>query len=168
MIYKEKRAFTRKEVIVPLQFTLSETQGLAVTRLLNFSQDGICFESHLPLEIDSETTIVMPDLLAKSPTPNSYAGYKMRVRWCNELKKLGDLKFGIGAQFLGKIEDLTKAKSLEVNSTCDLCDRTIEGGSICRIEGDGCICLPCYKHLEGLPEGPARESILRFIDRNII
>jgi len=168
MISTEQRAFTRNEVEVPLQYTVPETKELAVTRLLNFCQGGIYFESHLPLVPDCETTILMPDLLAKSPPPNTYAGYRVRIRWCNELKNLRDLKYGIGAQLLDKIEDLTKAKSLESNSTCDLCDGLIEGASICRLKGTGCLCLPCYKHLEGLPEGPARESILRYINRSIL
>jgi hypothetical protein len=168
MIGTEQRAFTRNAVEVSLQFKIPETEELAVTRLLNFSQGGIYFESYLPLVPDYVTTIVMPDLLAKSPAPDTYAGYRVRIRWCNELKKLRDLKYGIGAQLLEKTEELTKAKSLESNSACDLCDQLIEGGSICRIEGSGCLCLPCYKHLEGIPEGPARESILSFINRSVI
>ena len=168
MISAEQRAFTRNEVEVPLQFKRPETEELAVARLFNFSQVGIYIESHLPLVPGYETTIVMPDLLAKSPAPNTYAGYRVRIRWCNELKKLRDLRYGIGAKLLKKTEELMITKSLESNSICDLCDRLIEGGSICRIKGSVCLCLPCYKHLERSPAGPVRESILRFINRNVI
>jgi hypothetical protein len=169
MIGTEQRAFTRNKVEAPLQFKMPETEELAVTRLLNFCQGGIYFESHLPLVPDYETTIVMPDLLSKSPTSSTYACYSVRIRWCNKLKKLRDRKFGIGAQLLNKVEDdVVKAKSLESNSTCDLCDQSIIGGSVCRIEGAVCLCLPCYKHLEGLPEGPARQSILKYINRSVL
>jgi hypothetical protein len=168
MISRDQRAFNRIQVEVPLQFTMPKTEELAVTRLLNYCQGGIYFESTQPLAPDDETKIVMPDLLAKTPATNTYAGYRVRVRWCNEIKESPEPKFGIGAQLLDKIENLKKAKSLAKNSTCELCDRLIEGESICRIEGTGCLCLPCYKHLEGLPDGPAREVILRYIDRNIL
>ncbi len=168
MASAEQRAFTRNEVEVSLQFKTPETEELAVTRLLNFCQGGIYFESHLPLVPGYEKTIVMPDLLAKSPDPDTYAGYRVRIRWCDELKKLRDLRYGIGAKLLKKIEAPTKTKSLESTSICDLCDRLIEGRSVCRIKGSGCLCLPCYKHLERSPAGPARESNLKFIDRTVI
>lgn len=165
---RDQRAFNRIQVEVPLQFTMPITEDLAVTRLLNYCQGGVYFESHQPLAPDDETKIVMPDLLAESPATNTYAGYIVRVRWCNEIKKLPEPKFGIGAQLLEKIENLKKAKSLATYSTCDLCDQLIEGESVCRIEGTGCLCLPCYKHLERLPDGPTRKSILRYIERNIL
>ena len=168
MIVTEQRAFTRYKVEATLQFTMPETEKLAVTRLLNFCQGGIYFESYLPLVPDYETTIVMPDLFTNSPTSSTYACYSARIRWCSEIKELRNRKFGIGAQLFDKVEDVIKAKSLESNSTCDLCDQLIIEWSVCRIEGNVCLCLPCYKHLEGLPDGPARESIIKYINRSVL
>ena len=168
MVSIEQRAFTRNKVDVPLQYTVPKTKELAVTRLLNFCQGGIYFESHLPLAPDCETTIVIPDIFAKSPDLDTHVSYNVRIRWCKEYEEPRDSVFGIGAQLLDKIEYITKAKSLESNSTCDLCDQLIVGESVCRLEGAVCLCLPCYKHLEELPEGPARESVLRYINRSVL
>ncbi|MGA9233293.1 MAG: hypothetical protein WBV91_00595 [Desulfobacterales bacterium] len=115
-----------------------------------------------------EMTIVIPDLLAETPAPGDYASYLVRVRWCNEIKGKSTVKYGIGAKFLEKCEEPPAPGAIETyRSECDLCDREMEGENICRIDGTRCLCLQCYKHLEKIPAGPLRESILRFIDRNI-
>jgi len=118
---------------------------------------------------DYETTIVIPDLFAELPAPDVYAGYHVRIRWCNEIKKQPALKYGIGAQFLEKTEELTKVAALLRHcSECDLCDQRPKGGIICRINDSVCLCLPCYEHLGIIPPGPLRESVLRFIYRNVV
>jgi hypothetical protein len=169
MMNPNQRAFTRSEVETPLQFAIPETEAFAVTRLHNYCQGGVYFESYLPMAPGYETTVVIPDLLAESPASGAYASYHVRVRWCNDLKGKHAVKYGIGAEFLEKSEELPTVEPIErYHSECDLCDRELEGGSICRIDGTRCLCLPCYKHLEKIPAGPVRESIFRFIDRNVI
>jgi PilZ domain len=167
MIHPTQRAFDRNEVEAPLQFKIPETDALAVTRLYNVCQGGVYFESQLPMEPGHETTIVIPDLIAESAAPGVYAGYRVRIRWCNELKKQ-EPKYGIGAQFLAKTEELKKAAVLKRPLGCELCGRGLGAGCICHNDGTVCLCLTCYKHLEGIPEGSVRESILRFIDGNVI
>jgi PilZ domain len=167
MVHPTQRAFDRNEVEAPLQFKIPETDALAVTRLYNICQGGIYFESQQPMEPGHETTIVIPDLLAPSPAPDAYAGYRVRIRWCNELKN-HEPTYGIGAQLLAKTEELKKTAILEMPFGCELCGRNLRKGSICSVKGTVCLCLPCYKHLEKIPEGSVRESILRFIDGNVI
>jgi hypothetical protein len=168
MVNPDQRAFVRNEVEAPLQFKIPEKEALAVTRLYNVCVGGVYFESHLPMMRDHETTIVIPDLLAGAPAPEALAGYRVRIRWCNELRKQRAIQYGIGAQFLEKTEELAEAVAIERHLGCELCGRTLKGGSICRINGTVCLCLPCYKHLEKIPGGSVRESILRFIDGNVI
>ena len=168
MLTQYQRAFTRNQVEAPLWFKIPETEALTVTRLQNYCEDGVYFVSHLPMAYGYEMTIVIPDLLAETPAPGDYASYLVRVRWCNEIKGKSTVKYGIGAKFLEKCEEPPAPGAIETyRSECDLCDREMEGENICRIDGTRCLCLQCYKHLEKIPAGPLRESILRFIDRNI-
>jgi hypothetical protein len=169
MVIHNQRAFTRNEVEAPLRFKLPEREALSVTRLQNYCKGGVYFESHLPLAPGFETTIVIPDLLAESPDPSDFTSYHVRICRCNQLKGKQTVRYGIGAEFLEKCEELPIIASSEsYRSECDLCDRELEGQSICRIDGTRCLCLSCYKHLEKIPPGQVRESILRFIDRNVI
>jgi hypothetical protein len=168
MLTHNQRAFIRNQVEALLRFKIPETEALSVTRLQNYCKGGVYFESHLPMASGYETTIVIPDLLAESPAAGDYVSYQVRVSWCNEIQRKNTVKYGIGAKFLGKCEKPLTTGAIEMNlSECDLCDRELKWESICRIDGTRCLCLPCYKHLEKIPTGPVRDSILRFIDRNI-
>lgn len=163
-----QRAYRRIQVEASLQFRVPETEALAVGRLHNYCTGGVYFESPLPMSTDCETAIVIPDLLAVSPAHNAWAAYKVRIRWCNGLKAEQGFKFGIGAAFLDQCEPMPTAAIVEqCYSVCDLCDRELKGECTCRLDGNRRLCLPCYKHVEKIPAGPLRESILRFIDRNI-
>src|SRR5512134_2510980 len=126
-----QRASDRNEVEAPLQFQIPEKGALAVTRLYNFGQGGVYFQSPLPMEPGHETNIVIPDFRVESPTPDIYAGYRVRICWCNELKQK-ELTYGIGAQFLAKTEELKRAPALENPLGCELCSRSLQRGSICR------------------------------------
>jgi hypothetical protein len=169
MATHNQRTFARNEVEALLWFKMPEKEALSVTRLKNYCKGGVYFESHLPLARGNETTVVIPDLLAESPAPGDVVGYSVRICWCNELKVKHAVRYGIGAEFMEKIKAWPTSVAVELDrSECDLCDRRVEGESICRIDGTRCLCLSCYKHLEKIPPGPIRESILRFIDRNII
>jgi hypothetical protein len=169
MVVSNQRAFNRKKVEAPLQFSIPGTDALAVTRLFNYCPGGLYFESHLPMTPDKETTVVIPDLLAEHPAPGAYAGYYVRIRWCNSIAGQRALAYGIGAAFLERNAELPAALAIERHtSECDLCDRVMEEGSVCRVDGTRCLCLPCYKHLEKIPSGALRNAVWRFIDRNVI
>ncbi|MGD9072752.1 MAG: hypothetical protein PVI69_13385, partial [Desulfobacterales bacterium] len=84
MVNIEKRSFARNLMEAPLQFKISETESLAATRLYNVGQGGVYFESPWSMVPDHETTIVIPDILAEPSVPGAYAGYRARIRWCNE------------------------------------------------------------------------------------
>jgi len=170
MANTEQRAFARNQTEAPLQLKIPGKDVFAVNRLYNFCQEGVYFESHHPIEPDKETTIVMPDLLAESPTLTDYVGYRVQIRWCNKLQQKRELKYGVGARLLVKTNDLTKAAALlRQHSGCDFCGQKLMEGSICRINGTACLCLACYEKLEKRSSGPLKNSIWKFIDdRNIV
>jgi hypothetical protein len=165
----EKRASKRNQLEAPLQFKIPKSEALAATRLYNVGQGGVYFESPWSMLLNSETTIVIPDISAEPTVPGVYTGYRARIRWCNELPQKHANKYGIGAQFLRQAEELTKVAGFEEHCTeCDLCDKSLEGNGICVIDGSRCLCIPCYEHLGSIPDGPLRASIMRYIDRNVI
>jgi hypothetical protein len=169
MVNIEKRSFMRDQMEAPLQFKIFETEALAATRLYNVSQGGVYFESPWSMVPDYETTIVIPNILTKPSVPGAFAGYRARIRWCNELSQQHPNKYGIGVQFLRQTEELTKTAAFaEYCSECDLCDRRLTGNGICVINGPRCLCIPCHEHLANIPDGPLRASIMRYIDRNVI
>lgn len=156
---RNRRAWIRSEVETSLRYLVSGSRELADACLYNCCPGGIYFESHLPMAPDSETTIVMPDLLAKSPVPDGYAVYRTKIRWCRELEKEQPHKFGIGAQFLEKQEAFVSSASPETfYMECDCCSQSLEEGCTCRIRDGVCLCLPCYRDLQKIPDGPVRQE----------
>jgi hypothetical protein len=165
----EKRTPTRNQLEAPLQFKIPESEALAATRLYNVSQGGVYFISPWSMVPNSETTIVIPDILAEPNVFGVYTGYRARICWCNELPQKHANKYGIGVQFLKQTEELTKVAAIAENCTeCDLCDRLLTERGVCVLDGARCLCIPCFEHLKNIPDGPLRVSIMRYIDRNVI
>ena len=164
-----QRLFSRSEIEVSLQFLIPETQNIATARLYNFCQNGVYFQSHVPMESGQETTIVIPDLIAEAPAFDSCSGYRIQVRWCKPLPKLKSPNFGIGSQLLEKTDGFLKSATPErFYLECDLCGRVLNEWCACRISGAVCLCLECYKHLQTDLAGPMHKSVLRFIERNVV
>jgi hypothetical protein len=121
------------------------------------------------MEFGQETTIAIPDLIADSPIFDSYSGYRIQVRWCKGIKKVNSQSYGIGAQILQKTESFLNSAILpNFYLECDLCGRVLNEWCACRIRRAVCLCLSCYKHLECKISGSLHNSVLRFIERNVV
>jgi hypothetical protein len=120
---------------------------------------------------NDETTIVIPVVLGESLVTGAYDTYRVRICWCKKIKKQ-TLKYGMGVQFLAKIEGLMKDADLADHYSqcdlCDLCDQRLEGEGVYYFNDMVYLCLPCYEHLKRYPTGILRESIISFIYRNSV
>jgi hypothetical protein len=168
MSIPEHRAFARNQFVAPLQLKMPKMEAIAFTHLYNFCRGGIYFESHLPILPGYETTVAVPDILYEPTAAGAYGAYRVRIRWCSELAKKS-AKYGMGAQVLTKTEELTKAVALADHFLdCDLCDQRLEGEGVCYYKDMVCLCIPCCEHLKRFPAGILRESIMRFVYRNVV
>jgi hypothetical protein len=51
---------------------------------------------------------------------------------------------------------------------CDLCDEKGAADSISIANGMLCLCIPCDGHLETVPAGVVKESLIRFLAGNVV
>jgi|APFre7841882724_1041349.scaffolds.fasta_scaffold422678_1 hypothetical protein len=60
------------------------------------------------------------------------------------------------------------ARETEINYMCDLCDEKTPFEYIHRIEADVYLCLNCYNGISSMPGGKIKDSVMRFLMRNVI
>jgi hypothetical protein len=75
----------------------------------------------------------------------------------------------IDAQLMEQtVGPINAAEQKQKYSECDLCGRSLEKEYICSIGVAACLCVQCVKRLENIPDGPVRESLWRFINKNVM
>ena len=76
---------------------------------------------------------------------------------------------GIDAPLLGNTDDPVNGAEQKQNCLeCDLCGRHLQDDCTCSIGAAACLCVHCVKRLENIADGPIRESLWRFINKNVV
>jgi hypothetical protein len=65
-------------------------------------------------------------------------------------------------------EDLYSTKKAEVDYECDLCDRKTPYEFINQTQEQVNLCNPCHKHIKPMPEGIIKNSVVRFLMKNVL
>lgn len=60
------------------------------------------------------------------------------------------------------------ARETEINYICDLCDKKIHFKYIQRIEAGVYLCPNCYMGISSMSGGIIKDSVVRFLMRNVI
>jgi hypothetical protein len=66
------------------------------------------------------------------------------------------------------VNEVYKARETGINYMCDLCDMKTPIEYIQRIEETVHLCPNCYNVISSMPEGKTKESVMRFLMRNVI
>ena len=64
--------------------------------------------------------------------------------------------------------EIYKARETGIEYMCDLCDKKTPFEDIHRTKEHVHLCPDCHKHISAMPEGKIKDSIMRFLMRNII
>jgi hypothetical protein len=59
-------------------------------------------------------------------------------------------------------------KKAEVDYICDLCERKTPYKFIIRNREQVSLCPACYKHINPMPEGLIKRSVIRFLVKNVV
>jgi NAD-dependent SIR2 family protein deacetylase len=59
-------------------------------------------------------------------------------------------------------------KKAEVDYICDLCQRKTPRESIIQNREQVSLCPACYKHINPMPEGLIKRSVMRFLAKNVV
>jgi len=90
------------------------------------------------------------------------------VRWCRKLSSADPLRYGVGAKVLTKYDEVSKASIHGMNLECDLCGERASCKELHKADDLVYLCSCCFTHLETLSEGEIKESIRRFLIKNVI
>jgi hypothetical protein len=64
-------------------------------------------------------------------------------------------------------QELYPTKRAEVDYECDLCDRKTPYKFINKTQEVN-LCTPCHKHINPMPEGVIKNSVMRFLMKNVL
>ena len=168
MITHSRRNFLRKPYEAPIQYLYMQQDRYYNSRMYNFSEGGLYFDSLQPLEPNSKINIIMPNYSPETDGPEAYRSYLAVIRWCQKISEEKSSQFGVGVKILERSHERTTNIEPQQRQTCDLCDKLLLMASVCRIDGSICVCPDCFDRLDDMPEGNIKSGIKRILDGNVL
>ncbi len=163
-----RRKCERHPTEAPVQYVYQQPDRYYNSRVLNYSEDGMYFESIQPLELHSQVRIIMPNYASDASGPDAFQSYLAEIRWCQKTPDERSPQFGVGVEILEKSHERLTNIAKPVSQTCDRCDAVLSTASVCRIDGSICLCSDCFDYLDEIPEGKVKSDIKRILDRNVL
>jgi hypothetical protein len=163
------RFHERSVIKIPLAYRTPEPDHFGITRLLNISEGGLYFETYRPMESNLNIEVFRTKLPKENQTPGAFVGHKARILWSSELHQHRRQRYGVGIQFVNEAHVPSYLPNFESSSyRCDLCDQISNDEIIWRKDLYVFLCPPCFKHLDSIPDGTQKESIIRFLIGNVL
>jgi hypothetical protein len=136
--------------------------------MYNSSKGGMYFETNRALQLDSNINIAIENLPPVLSDRQILKHCTAEVRWCRKLSSADPPRYGVGARVLTKCDEVSKASIHGINLECDLCGEIASYKECHQSDDLVCLCSCCFRHLETLSEGEIKESIRRFLTKNVI
>jgi hypothetical protein len=168
MTAQTKRAFTRTRHEVPIRYGYENTDRYFDSKIYNSSKGGMYFETDHALKLDSNINIAMENFPPVLSDRQILKHCTAEVRWCRKLSSADPPRYGVGARVLTKCDEVSKASIHGINLECDLCGKIASSKECHQSDDLVCLCSCCFTHLETLSEGETKESIRRFLTKNVI
>ena len=152
----------------PIQYYQSQSDHYFNSRMYNFSEDGLYFESIHALEPESRITIMMPNYAPETAGPEAFQSYLVEIRWCQDRSEQEKPRYGVGVRILEKSHSRSTDTEPQKRQSCDLCGDMFDKASICLMDGSICLCPNCFQHLDDMSEGHIKSNIKRFLIGNVL
>ena len=165
---RSRRIFPRSHYEAPIQYVHMQPDRYYNSRMYNFSDGGLYFESLQPLALNSQINIIMPNYSQDASGPEAFQTYLAVIRWCRKISGEKSPQFGVGVEILEKSHARVTNIEKQKRHTCDLCDKLLLEASVCRIDGSICLCPDCFDRLDEIPEGQVKSGIKRLLDGNVL
>lgn len=163
-----RRAYPRNNYEAPIMYARIGTDQYMDSRIYNYSRNGMYFEPKQPLSPESDVVIVMVNYTPGTFGPESYRSYAAKIRWCREIPKPRESRFGVGAELYARSHEIIVPDVQETMHTCDLCGELCPSEDICQTEDWFMLCGNCDKHMTAMPGGMIKDSIHRFLTGNVL
>ena len=168
MTAQTKRAFTRTRHEAPIRYGYENTDRYFDSKMYNSSKGGMYFETAHALKLDSNINIAMENFPPVLSDRQILKHCTAEVRWCRKLSSADPPRYGVGARVLTKCDEVSKASIHGINLECDLCGEITLSKECHQSDDHVCLCSRCFARLETLSEGEIKESIRRFLIKNVI
>ncbi|MFP4032985.1 MAG: PilZ domain-containing protein [Desulfococcaceae bacterium] len=167
----DRRAHKRVSCEVPALLAAEHSESYRESRLRNFSGDGIYFETAEPFLPDSMVRIRVTGDSPGGNGPEAFQWYLANIRWRQSIEEKDQVLFGFGAKIMQRSN-----KSLENVSWASILDRDLRDDRHPRFDRriNSDFVVFCDDgddgddHLAGEPDGPVKQSLIRFLNGNVL
>ncbi len=160
------RTFPRTYCETPIKYGDFSTNHYNISKMLNFSKNGMYFEIRDPMAPESDICILMVDYAANAYGPEAFRSYLGTTKWCRELTSFDYGRYGIGVQLIAKSHDICGANPQQIVHPCDMCNTLTAPHEIRLVEEYVYLCPACFDKLAVLQDDDARKSLAGIIWEN--
>jgi hypothetical protein len=155
-----QRVQSRYNLESPIRFAKQNMERLLPARMLNISDNGMCFESRYDINPHSDVCIWLEQKIRISDKGiKIYNFYRSKVLWCREINS--GTALGIGVQHVNKTQC-----ALVPEFVCSVCEEKISMGNVHFVKDFVYLCSKCYQNMQSCSEN-SREQILRILEGNV-
>jgi hypothetical protein len=167
MVASNRRAFSRIHFVAPGRLYLADSDDQFESIIIDYSPGGVGCKADKFIAPDTNVRVMTLNYACGSFGPECHRSFRAKTRW---LLKLDDdaSRYALGLQFLCVCHDICEEEHSKIQLTCDLCGvHLAKKAKVCNLNRYANLCPNCYEHYQMLPEGPLKDSIGRFIYKNV-
>jgi hypothetical protein len=162
------RSHQRSPHSVPIRYALLDSERFHPTRTYDFSTDGLCYETHRPIDPGTHVCIVMENYSPGLSGPEGFRSYVATVCWNQLISSNGTDRYATGARFVTRSHDIIAAENQLPHHMCDLCGAQKPLNKIELTQSGAQLCSLCIKHYHCMPAGKIRQCVERFLIGNVL
>jgi len=163
-----QRAHQRIAINTPIQYAPSQSDDFRSSRLLNFSEGGMCFQTVQQLEPLEEVSIIVKNYDPGQFGPQGYRSYLTRVCWIQPLSALKSGRFATGTRIIARSHEVLTQLTRRDFKNCDLCGLLMTVHQLKSIDAGVHLCEACHQFYLSIPEGSLRQSLKRLLLGNVV
>ncbi len=168
MLFRPRRAFRRSMHETPVRCERIEEERFFESKIVNFSQGGICILSHRHLDINELVNVKMVDHTPGVGGPEQFYSFLGEIRWCRPIWAKYNSQYGAGVQIMTKSREVPNRHLGQARYSCNLCGDFALTRHVTQVLDHVYLCPYCYRHFAALPRGTLKHSIERFLSGNVL
>lgn len=161
------RAWPRVRYELPIEVATGETEAFEASKLVNYSREGLCFESPRVFRQNAQVEIRMPNHNPDEFGPEAFRSYLGDIRWCKQIRNSGAALYAVGVRFLNK-SHTERVSAPSADHRCGMCGILVPDPDMMWAGEDLSLCGVCDRRFQCIPEGLIRRCIHRFLIGNVI
>jgi hypothetical protein len=163
-----QRAHHRIAINTPIQYAPSQSDDFRSSRLLNFSEGGMCFQTAQQLGLLEEVSVIVKNYDPGQFGPQGYRSYLTRVCWIQPISALESVRFATGTRIIARSHEVLTQLSRRDFKNCDLCGLLMTVQQLKSIDAGVHLCEACHQFYLSIPEGSLRNSLKRLLLGNVV